>query len=85
MTETAEPPFAAQVLKRLDAMDAKIERLVQLRGERMTREDFCLRLGIDRKTFKKRMDLGQIPRPQSDGKWFLSEVMEWEARKVRHF
>lgn len=78
-TETA-------ILKRLENIEAMLKRLLIMKGERITREQFRLRLGsIDPKTFKKRMDMGLIPRPQPDGKWFLSEVVEWEARISRHF
>lgn len=70
----------AAIADELRSMRETINTLVRYIGPRLTREQVCLRLGVSRNTLTKRLELGQYPRPGKDGKWLLSEILEWEAR-----
>lgn len=70
----------AAIANELRSMRETINTLVRYIGPRLTREQVCQRLGVSRNTLTKRLELGQYPRPGKDGKWLLSEILEWEAR-----
>jgi predicted DNA-binding transcriptional regulator AlpA len=70
----------ASILARLDALTFAVASLAKLHGARLTRADVCERLGIHRNTLRTYMDGRGFPRAGRDGKWLLSEVIEWEAR-----
>lgn len=60
---------------------ASLERLIlKLHGERLTRTQMLSRLGITSKTLTEWVRAKKVPEACSDGKWLLSEVLEWEAR-----
>jgi len=66
------------ILERFD----RLERLIaKLHGERLTREEMVGRLRISGKTLTDRVRRGIVPSPGSDGKWLLTEVMDWESRQ----
>lgn len=71
----------AAVAEELRSMRETINTLVRFIGPRLTREQLCQRLDISRNTLTKRIEQGQCPRPGKDGKWLLSEIVEWEARR----
>lgn len=73
MTETA-------ILQRLDALTAAFVTLARMSGARLTRAQMCERLQISGKTLTDRVRRGLVPTPGKDGKWLLSEVVEWESR-----
>lgn len=61
----------------------QLERLiVRMAGERLTREEMCDRLRVSGKTLTDRVRRGVVPSPCTDGKWLLSEVLEWESREA---
>lgn len=70
----------AAIAEELRSMRETINTLVRYIGPRLTREQVCLRLDISRNTLTRRLEQGQYPRPGKDGKWLLSEILEWEAR-----
>lgn len=70
----------AAIAEELRSLRETVATLVRMFGPRLTREQVCLRLGVSRNTLTKRLELGQYPRPGKDGKWLLSEILEWEAR-----
>lgn len=72
MNETA-------ILQRFDRLEVLISRL---QGERLTRAEMCRRLGISSNTLTARVRRKEAPTPGRDGKWLLSEVMEWESREA---
>jgi hypothetical protein len=49
-------------------------------GTRLTRADVCDRLRIHRNTLKTYLAERGFPEPCPDGKWLLSDVLEWEQR-----
>lgn len=65
------------ILERFDRLELLIARLV---GERLTRAQMLKRLGISSNTLTARVRAKQVPAPGADGKWLLTEVVEWESR-----
>lgn len=69
----------AALLDRLDKMASAMQLLAQALGTRLTREQLAQRLGIHRNTLRIRLQQDpRFPRPASDGRWLLSEIVEWE-------
>ena len=74
----------AALLDRLDKMASAMQLLAQALGTRLTREQLAQRLGIHRNTLRIRLQQDpRFPRPGSDGRWLLSEIVEWEQSQ-RH-
>jgi hypothetical protein len=67
------------ILERFDRLEKLIARMA---GERLTREEMCERLRVVGKTLTDRVRRGKVPSPCEDGKWLLSEVLEWESREA---
>jgi predicted DNA-binding transcriptional regulator AlpA len=67
------------ILERFDRLEKLIAKLV---GERVTRTQMLHRLGISGNTLTTRIRAKQVPSPGADGKWLLSEVVEWESREA---
>lgn len=78
-----------QINQAIETMQAKLDTLVQVvttlcaqQGSRLNRQQFADRLGVHRNTLRTMLKRDrQMPRPGEDGKWLLSEVIEWEKRK----
>ena len=70
----------AAILERLDSLTAAFVAMAKLTGARLTRAQMCERLQISGKTLTDRVRRGLVPTPGKDGKWLLSEVVEWESR-----
>jgi len=66
------------ILERFDRMEQLIAKLM---GSRLTREEMAARLRISTKTLTDHVRRGLAPSPATDGKWLLSEVLEWESKK----
>lgn len=67
--------------RKIDALTEAIKLLAQMQGTRLTRDQMCARLDVHRNTLARRQrDEAGFPQPGSDGKWLLSEVIEWELR-----
>lgn len=69
----------AALLERLDQLTSAFLLLARNTGARLSRADMCTRYGICSKTLTERVRAGKVPAPGTDGKWLLSEVVEWEA------
>jgi len=69
----------AAILARLDALTSAVANLAKIHGARLTRAEVCERMGIHRNTLRTYLESRGFPRPGRDGKWLLSEVIEWEA------
>lgn len=67
------------ILERFDRMERLIARLL---GERLTREEMLARLRVSGNTLTDRVRRGVVPSPGTDGKWLLSEVLEWESNET---
>lgn len=68
------------ILERLNRIESLMTILARRGGDRLTRAEMCERLGVTSHTITYRVRRGEIPRPGADGKWLLSEVIEWESR-----
>jgi hypothetical protein len=75
MNETA-------ILERLDSLTTAFVAMAKIAGSRLTRAQMCDRLQISGKTLTDRVRRGLVPTPGRDGKWLLSEVVEWESREA---
>ena len=62
-------------------LSASIIVMARALGTRLNREQMCQRLDIHRNTLAKRQQEPGFPKPGRDGKWLLSEVIEWERAR----
>lgn len=67
------------IIQRLDTLTAAMIAMARTTGARLTRADMCNRLGVSSNTLTARVRRGEVPTPGRDGKWLLSEVIEWES------
>lgn len=75
MTDTA-------LLHRLEKMTSAMQLMAAMLGTRLDRAQLADRLGVHRNTLRQRLASDtSFPRPGRDGKWLLSEVIEWEQRQ----
>ena len=74
--------LAHQVAQLTTSIQSMERLLTTVLGTRLSREQLAERMGIHRNTLAKRLSTDtRFPRPGSDGKWLLSEVIEWEQRQ----
>lgn len=70
------------LLDRIDKMTSAMRLMAAMLGTRLDRGQLADRMGIHRNTLAKRLASDtSFPRPGKDGKWLLSEVIEWEQRQ----
>lgn len=72
---------ATALLERMDKMASAMQLLAVMMGTRLTRQQLAERMGVHRNTLAVRMEQRGFPRPGADGKWLLSEIVEWEQRQ----
>ncbi|MCW5222423.1 hypothetical protein D8B23_18725 [Verminephrobacter aporrectodeae subsp. tuberculatae] len=70
------------LLERIEKMTSAMQYMARMLGTRLDRGQLAQRMNVHRNTLTKRLakDPG-FPRPGPDGKWLLSEVIEWEQRQ----
>lgn len=66
---------------RIESLTSAVLLMARTAGTRLSRADMCERLGVCGKTLTERVRAGKAPTPGTDGKWLLSEVLEWEAQR----
>jgi predicted DNA-binding transcriptional regulator AlpA len=71
----------AAIIQRLELLTNTVQTLTTMLGARLNRAQLCERLGIHRNTLAKRIMEPGFPLPGKDGKWLLSEVIEWERNR----
>lgn len=72
---------AAQLAEKMEKMVSAVTLMASMLGTRLDRTQLAERMGVHRNTLRSRMENDRnFPRPGSDGKWLLSEVIEWEQR-----
>ena len=72
----------AQLLERIEKMTSAMQLMAAMLGTRLDRAQLADRLGVHRNTLRQRLASDtSFPRPGRDGKWLLSEVIEWEQRQ----
>lgn len=75
-----EPARIKTIADRLEALTFAVTALSRITGARLTRTEMCTRLGVSGKTLTDRVRRGVVPTPGRDGKWLLSELIQWESR-----
>lgn len=71
----------SNLLDRLEKMASAMHLMASTLGTRLTRAQMAERLGVHRNTLTQRLASdSSLPRPGKDGRWLLSEVLEWERR-----
>ena len=83
--KAGRPPLnqASKLQLRIDHLSAAILRMTERIGAHLTRAEMCERFRVSGKTLTDRVRRGVALSPCADGKWLLSEVMQWEARQSR--
>jgi len=71
----------AALIQRIDALTSAVILMAQQRGARLTSAQVVERVGRTRQTITSMVRRGDFPEPCIDGKWLLSEIIEWEAKK----
>lgn len=75
----------SELLERVDKLASAVQLMAAMLGTRLSPGQLAERLGIHRNTLARRLATDQrVPRPWRDGKWLLSEVIEWEQRAGVH-
>ena len=74
-----------QLQQQLRQLTTAMAHMAACLGTRLTRDQLCERLGVHRNTLTRRLEQDRsFPRPGKDGRWLLSEVIEWEQSQARH-
>lgn len=74
---------ALEMALRLDALTRAMLDLTRAIGPRIDRDALAQRMGIHRNTLRQRLNTDpRFPRPGTDGRWLLSEVIEWELSQL---
>lgn len=61
---------------------AVVDEILQLYCiEKNARAEVCQRLGVHRNTLTAYMSDKDFPKPAKDGKWLLSEIVQWESER----
>ena len=68
----------AIMMQRIDALTSAVQFMASALGQRLTRPQLCTRLGVHRNTLTKLIKDPTFPTRGKDGKWLLSEIIEWE-------
>lgn len=72
------------LLARIDALTKAVQHLAQVNGARVTKAQLADRMGCHRNTLRARISAKGFPQPCADGKWLLSEIIEWEHGNGLH-
>jgi DNA-binding XRE family transcriptional regulator len=82
MSTITPPDKLDQVMRSLQVMASALQAICAQTGARLTRQQLAERLGVHRNTLAARLANDRtMPRPGKDGKWLLSEVIDWEMRQ----
>ena len=69
-----------ELMQRLDLLTMAVMTMAKMSGDRLTRTEVCTRLGIHRNSVNNYIENKDFPKPTRDGRWLLSEVMQWETQ-----
>jgi predicted DNA-binding transcriptional regulator AlpA len=71
------------LIARIDMLTQAVERMAQMQGNRLSREELCARLGIHRSTLLRWLETDRkFPRPDKSGKWLLADIIRWESASL---
>ncbi|WP_315125182.1 hypothetical protein [Comamonas antarctica] len=65
----------------LDALTSAVLLMAQQKGARLTSAQVVERVGRTRQTITSMVRRGDFPEPCTDGRWLLSDILEWEAKR----
>lgn len=69
----------SQLIAEVRQLKSAVQFMASMLGTRLDRGQLADRMGIHRNTLAKRLTSDPtFPRPAADGKWLLSEIVEWE-------
>lgn len=71
----------AILIQRIELLTNAVQALSSQMGARLTRAQLSERLGVHRNTLARRLADPDFPLPGKDGKWLLSEIIEWERSR----
>ena len=71
MTET-------MFMERLDKLTSAVLLMASLTGTRLNKQQLAERMGVHRNTLPTRTAVRGFPKPETDGKWLLSDIIEYE-------
>lgn len=63
------------------ALKEAVQLMARIKGERLTTAQVEERIGRTRQTIMAMVRRGDFPEPCKDGRWLLSEILEWESTK----
>lgn len=63
------------------ALKEAVTLMARIKGERLTTAQVEERIGRTRQTIMAMVRRGDFPAPCKDGRWLLSDILEWEADK----
>lgn len=85
MTASTENSALLALKSQVAILTSAVQMLCVQQGSRLTRAQLSHRLGIHRNSLNVRLAQDRtMPRPGTDGKWLLSEIIEWESRRAQH-
>lgn len=71
----------AVLIHRIELLTNAVQALSSQLGSRLTRAQLAERMGVHRNTLAKRIADPRFPQPGRDGKWLLSDIIEWERSR----
>lgn len=71
----------AVLIHRIELLTNAVQALSSQLGSRLTRAQLAERMGVHRNTIAKRIADPRFPKPGRDGKWLLSDIIEWERSR----
>lgn len=73
------PAWAQDLQAQFALLTSAVIKMTASSGQRLSRSELCTRMGIHRNTLSKRMADNNFPKPDQNGRWLLSEIIEWET------
>lgn len=65
----------------VNALTNAVTLMARVKGERLTTVQVEERIGRTRQTIMKMVRHGDFPEPCADGRWLLSDILEYESAK----
>lgn len=65
----------------VNALTNAVTLMARVKGERLTTVQVEERIGRTRQTIMKMVRQGDFPEPCIDGRWLLSDILEYESAK----
>lgn len=82
MNEATERAFNARLESKVDILIDVVRSLCNQSGTRITRQQLADRLKVHRNTLANMLARDRrMPRPGSDGKWLLADIIAWECEQ----